>query len=464
VARPSVSVVVPFAGAAADAAAAVERLRGVERRSGDQLIVADNSPDGVVAAPEGDVTIVRAAALRSPFYARNAGAEAASGEWLLFLDADCVPPASLLDDLFSERPAPRCGVVAGEVVGDDEQPDLLAAWARSRRRQLASHHVGSGPYPAGIAANLLVRRAAWDELGGFHECVRAPADLELCWRAQELGWTLEYRPDVVVRHHDPERLQAVLEQAVRYGAGTRWARARYPDAMSRPALVGPIARAAAGALVWLVALRPKRAAFKLVDGAFAAACRWGYLARDSRPVAMGEVADAPRPSLVVVSAEPRSADLVADGVLAQLAGDGIGAEIEAQSRPLRGDPTLGREMPARWAEDESPLTRLAELARLAGRHPLRCLADRRRRRAARRDGLDAAPLRRLASAACRIARAGAPPVASAGGPRSDVAAARLRRLAGAPPASPEEVPVLNAPGEFLSENDEEVARRPDLAR
>ena len=41
--RPAVSVVVPFAGTSEHAKAVIAMLLGLERRDGDQLIVADNS-------------------------------------------------------------------------------------------------------------------------------------------------------------------------------------------------------------------------------------------------------------------------------------------------------------------------------------------------------------------------------------------------------------------------------------
>ena len=53
---------------------------------------------------------------------------------------------------------------------------------------------------------MAVRRAAWDEAGGFPGDVRSDADVELCWRIQAAGWALEYRPDALVVHRDPERV------------------------------------------------------------------------------------------------------------------------------------------------------------------------------------------------------------------------------------------------------------------
>ena len=101
--RQSVSVIVPFLGDVAEGRALVERLSGLRRETGDELIVADNTSGGVVEET-GGIRVVRAGEQRSATHARNAGAAAASGAWLLFLDADCLPGPDLLDAYFDPVP------------------------------------------------------------------------------------------------------------------------------------------------------------------------------------------------------------------------------------------------------------------------------------------------------------------------------------------------------------------------
>ena len=55
--------------------------------------------------------------------------------------------------------------------------------------------------PWAIAAFLLVRRAAWDEVGGFDERQWMYAeDLDLGWRLRQAGWATRYEPRAVVDH------------------------------------------------------------------------------------------------------------------------------------------------------------------------------------------------------------------------------------------------------------------------
>jgi GT2 family glycosyltransferase len=167
-------------------------------------------------------------------------------------------------------------VIAGEVIGDGSQPDVLARWARSRRGLMARHHVEVDGRPAGIAGNLMLRRDVLAEVGGFEESARSEADVDLCWRVQDAGWTLEYRPGAAVAHRDPTRLADVWRQAWMYGSGKRWLRDRWgPDAKA-PAIVTPLVRAIGGAVVWTLTARFERALFKLVDGVVATAGWLGY--------------------------------------------------------------------------------------------------------------------------------------------------------------------------------------------
>jgi GT2 family glycosyltransferase len=240
------------------------------------LIIVDNTMRAVVPTDPQGARTVRATERRSSYHARNVGARMATNDWLLFIDADCRPPATLLDRYLDEAPDGSSGVVAGEVLGDPSQQARLARWARSRRGLLASHHQDGWPYPAGITGSLLIRRDAWSQLGGFDETVRSAADIELCWRAQELGWGFEYRPGARVEHRDPERPGTVLRQAWRYGAGRRWLRRRYGPSVPRPTLVRPLARTIGGVVVFTLTGRLERSLFKVIDGFTAGASWLGY--------------------------------------------------------------------------------------------------------------------------------------------------------------------------------------------
>ncbi len=70
---------------------------------------------------------------RSSYHARNAGAARARGEWILFLDADCRPAPTLLDDYFTAPVVAAVGVLAGEVAGVAGDDGIVGRWLVARR-------------------------------------------------------------------------------------------------------------------------------------------------------------------------------------------------------------------------------------------------------------------------------------------------------------------------------------------
>ena len=238
--RPSVSVVMPFAGGGAAADAAIAVLQQHVTAPDDELILADNS--GSARAPATGVAVVRAAGEQSPAHARNAGAAAARGEWLLFLDADCEAPADLLERYFVPEPGAEVGALAGEIVPAPDADTLAARYATARNFLSARAHFAHPYLPRAAAANLLVRRAAFEALSGFVEGIRAAEDTDFCWRLQRAGWRLELREEAAVAHRYRTTLRALSRQWRGYAAGRAWLARRYPDFHPQPALARVIRR------------------------------------------------------------------------------------------------------------------------------------------------------------------------------------------------------------------------------
>jgi hypothetical protein len=94
----------------------------------------------------------------------------------------------------------------------------------------------SHPYrPRAVAANLLVRRVAFEQLGGFVEGVRAGEDTDFSWRLQDASWQLEPRP-ARVAHRYRATISELRRQWRGYAAGRAWLATRYPGFEPEPAL------------------------------------------------------------------------------------------------------------------------------------------------------------------------------------------------------------------------------------
>jgi hypothetical protein len=230
--RPAVDVVVPFRGSARSLAEVISRLRRLRVLTGDTLTIVDNTRGGVaraVAVPS-SIRIVNAAARQSSYHARNQGAAAGSQPWLLFLDADVDPLPDLLDRYLATAPGERTAVLAGGVhdLGSASGRESLAGRYARARRLIDQANTLQVARPYAKTANCLVRREAFEQVGGFVDDIRSGGDADLCFRLRDAGWDLEPRPDASVDHGSRQHLLGLLGQRARHGSGAEWLERRYP--------------------------------------------------------------------------------------------------------------------------------------------------------------------------------------------------------------------------------------------
>src|SRR5579884_3371011 len=234
----------PFAGDRPAAEAAVASLRALGAGDGDELILVDNTA-GAIATEIGDrgpVRVVAAGGEHSPAHARNVGAAAARNEWILFLDADTVPHRGLLDAFFGGELGDDVGAIAGEVLPGSGAGTLAARYGAARNFLGQQSHREHPYRPRAAAANLLVRRAAFEQLGGFYEGVRAGEDTDFSWRLQEAGWRLELCPAATVEHRYRTTVGELRRQWRGYAAGRAWLARRYEGFRPEPAAKRALAR------------------------------------------------------------------------------------------------------------------------------------------------------------------------------------------------------------------------------
>jgi glycosyltransferase involved in cell wall biosynthesis len=150
-----------------------------------------------------------------PASARNAGARLATGEILIYTDADCIPHADWLRQLtdgFEE------GVVA--VGGTYAIANPASRLARVIQAEIAQRHRQfKGDVDFLGSFNVAYRRDAFEAVGGFDESYRQASgeDNDLAYRLHDQGGRMVFNPTAVVAHYHPERLLAYLRIQSRHG-------------------------------------------------------------------------------------------------------------------------------------------------------------------------------------------------------------------------------------------------------
>ena len=190
--------------------------------------------------------------------AANRGASRGRAPWILFLNPDCFPTGGDLEELLARaRALPRTGAVGpdlkdargGPLRGGGRDLCGVGRWLEGEGERRPR---GLTPIDWVAGTCLLVRREAWEQVGGFDEgYILYCADVDLCRRLRRRGWGVALAGSVRVTHLGGASFPSPEVRRDAY----RRARGRY---MRRHA--GPFARLGWWALQRWRSLRTGRAA------------------------------------------------------------------------------------------------------------------------------------------------------------------------------------------------------------
>src|SRR5438132_549677 len=203
---PSISIIVPVRNRVSELHACVSSLAALNYPlSRFEIIVVDDASSPPVSISLEDVHIKLAV---SPVHggaahARNLGCRIATGEFVAFIDSDCVARSDWLRELVAYIPEP--GIVGGVVnhPGDtniDRYENVrspLYLGRIGRRLDLGSE------FTYLPTCNMLVSRKLFEEIGGFDESLPIGEDVDLTWKAALHG-SIE-----ALFHHAPRSLSAI---------------------------------------------------------------------------------------------------------------------------------------------------------------------------------------------------------------------------------------------------------------
>ncbi len=225
-ADPGVSILIPYRNHIALTRQCVEAIRKQTSGVNYEIILLDNWSDGVdaekFAVEQGNLPNTQVLKIAEPFnYSaiNNRGVAAARYPYLLFLNNDVfVKDESWLRTLLNEALAdPGAGAIgakllypngtvqhAGVVLGVGGVADHAFRGLGAAEPGYIAHAMTAREVAAVTAACMLVRRDAFEQVGGFDAEALGVAfnDVDLCLKLRKAGYRILFTPDVVCEHRE----------------------------------------------------------------------------------------------------------------------------------------------------------------------------------------------------------------------------------------------------------------------
>ncbi|MDY7035636.1 MAG: mycofactocin biosynthesis glycosyltransferase MftF [Thermodesulfobacteriota bacterium] len=177
----------------------------------------DHTPDAVSRFP---VNLISLKEHKQASFCRNLAAGRARGDILAFIDSDCRADPLWLKELVPAFRDPSLGALGGMVdtyfnekgldrYEKDRSSLNLGPWSKSTRE--------GDPFLYVPSCNFLVRRDLFLRMAGFREDLHVGEDVDFCWRLQDKGRHIEYRPVGRVYHKHRNRIIDFCARRFDYG-------------------------------------------------------------------------------------------------------------------------------------------------------------------------------------------------------------------------------------------------------
>jgi GT2 family glycosyltransferase len=234
----SASVVVPVKNGARSLPGLLDALAEQTFPGLEVLVVDNGSTDGTqdVAAAHAAVTRVLHEPAPGSYAARNAGVAQATGDAVLFTDADCRPVPGWAAALVAALDDPEPALAAGPVVlRSDARSPWRRAWGAYDRAVYLDQQRWVELHGQAATANLAVRRELLLARGGFDATLRSGGDHEFTGAATRDGHRIGWAPEAVVHHPARDSLGEAWRLWTRLGRG-------FEDLASQGGWSGPLLR------------------------------------------------------------------------------------------------------------------------------------------------------------------------------------------------------------------------------
>lgn len=206
-AMPAISFVIPVRNDAARLRRCLESIRADDGGASAEVIVGDNGSTDESAAVAGDLGATVVALPNRPVAdVRNDAAGLATSTLLAFVDADHTLAPGWTAAAFALLADPSVSAVGADYRAPDDGTWVQRMYDNLRARAPQPRRVDWLP-----SGNLIVRKAAFDSVGGFDTGLESCEDVDLCRRLREAGGTIIASDTLRSVHHgDPRSLRALF--------------------------------------------------------------------------------------------------------------------------------------------------------------------------------------------------------------------------------------------------------------
>ena len=220
------SIIIPAYNSAPTLETLLESLESQSRRDFETIVIDDASTDTTSELVQRfNVRYERLDTNSGPATARNRGATLASGEWLIFADADTeFMPDTLerIDQVLLDSDADALvGTYSGKPANDGFVPRYKALW------EYVTIDLGLIPDARGLTSigtwaprPGIARKSAFDAVGGFDTAFRGAdlEDMEFGYRLHAAGYRIYMAHNVRIKHNYPATATKELKAFARRSA------------------------------------------------------------------------------------------------------------------------------------------------------------------------------------------------------------------------------------------------------
>ncbi len=151
---------------------------------------------------------------RGPAAARNKGILNAGGDFIAFIDADCVADKNWLKHIVSPLKNMAIGVVGGKILSMQPCNKIEKFCEKIHDHDKA---INEAVPPYAITMNWASRLSLINEVGLFNESFIRSQDVDLSWRIFQAGYKLFYEPKAVIYHRNINTFSGLIHKGYVHG-------------------------------------------------------------------------------------------------------------------------------------------------------------------------------------------------------------------------------------------------------